>query len=346
MVSVAALRCSATISEEITADDKPFNYRKPPCSGSIQSPQADEVDVRYLGTGGVYVGWRGTGVLFGPFFSNPPLTSNLIGKYRHDRTRIEAHLEKVPLDTIRAIVTGHSHYDHFGDVPVVAGMACAAGIHVNAAGVAMLRGYPSLQKRVREVHEGDSFMVARAMRIRPVASDHAPQLCGLRRWPCELYVCEQPLWTTDFEQHSPRDFCRGNTFAYVIELLDADGRCVFRLYYNDSAPDAPLGIPAPEKYDLAILTIASFLHVRGYPEQLIAAIQPRHVLLTHYENFFSKNEGQWRFVTLLTPGRVRTFIDRMKLVGGDLQPEKPVCGAAGAGWTMPVPGEQARFRVK
>jgi AcrR family transcriptional regulator len=43
------------------------------------------------------------------------------------------HLRDVPPAGVRAILTGHSHYDHFGDVPVVAARASAAAIYVRGS---------------------------------------------------------------------------------------------------------------------------------------------------------------------------------------------------------------------
>jgi len=342
---------------DVTTDHRPFDYAHPPCTASLRPAQPDEVDLRYLGAGGIFLGWRGTAVLFGPFFSNPSLLANLFGNYHHDRERIAAHLRGVPLASVRAIVTGHSHYDHLGDVPVVAAMAPEAGIYVNSTGTAMLGAYSSLQQRLHAVRPEEPFTIAdaggaAAIRIRPVASDHAPQLCRSRRWPCNISACrvEQP-WTSDFENQAPRDFCGGDTFAYVVDFLDGDGRVAFRLYYNDSAPEAPRGVPAGDgvPYDVAILTVASYFHVHGYPEAVLAGVRPRYALLTHYEDFFSKSEGRWRFVALLSAKKAKRFVERAVSSGtisGELAPEPPVCGAAGAGWTMPVPGEQMRFHAR
>lgn len=353
LLSAAAIRCGSTMPGEVTADHRAFDYAHPPCTRSARAAQANEADIRYLGSGGVFVGWRGNAILLGPFFTNPPLYANLIGTFHHDRPRIEEHLRDVPLADVRAILAGHSHYDHFGDVPVVAGEVPASTIYTNAAGVKMLAAYPSLH--ALEVEAEKAFTIkdasgAAMMRIRPIASDHAPQLCRSRRWPCNISDCAGTRWTSGFESHPLRDFCGGDTFAYVIDLLDARGATAFRIYYNDAAPEAPLGIPAADgvAYDVAILCVASFDHVHGYPEALLRAIRPRHVLLTHYEDFFSKSEGRWHFVGLFTDAKAKRFVQRMiksGAIGGGFKPEPPVCGAAGAGWTMPVPREQARFRT-
>ena len=331
----------------VTSDHRPFDYAHPPCRASLHDAQANEVDIRYTGSGGIYLGWRGNVVLLGPFFTNPPLLANLFGNFHHDRARIARHL---PPGNVRAVMTGHSHYDHFGDVPVVA--TPDIPIYTNTTGVNMLAPYPTL--RAHAVQADTPFPIvdangAAVMRVRPIKSDHAPQICRSRRWPCDISRCELTTpWTSDFESHKLRDFCGGQTFAYVIDLLDAHGAVAFRIYYNDTSPESPLGVPAPDgiPFDVAILCVASYDHVHGYPETLLRAIRPRHVLLTHYEDFFSKAEGHWRFVGLFTERKAQRFVERLVGTGavtGGLAPVEPVCGAKGTGWTMPVPGEQARF---
>lgn len=357
-IAAALARCSSTMPGDVTSNHQPFDYASHDCQASLQAPKADEVDVRYLGSGGAYVAWRGDAILLGPFFSNPPLLANLFGRMRHDRPRIAAHLRDVAPASVRAIVTGHSHYDHFGDVPVVArDCAPSAEIFTNADGVAMLHGDPALYARARPVTAGKAFEVHAAdgrvvMRIHPIASEHAPQVCRSHRWPCHISNCHlQSAWNGTFEDEKLRDFCGGDAFAYVIDLLDGDA-VRFRLYYNDAAPDHGLGVPAMSDgipFDVAILCIASYHLVDGYPELVLAGTHPRYVVISHYEDFFSKSEGRWRFVPLLSGAGAKRFVTRMlatHAIANDLASSKNVCGATGDGWSMPVPGEQLLFTAR
>ena len=358
LAAAALARCSSTMPGDVTSDGRPFDYSSHACRATLQQPARDDVDVRYLGSGGASVGWRGNAILLGPFFSNPPLLANLFGRMRHDRARIAAHLRDVPPASVRAIVTGHSHYDHFGDVPVVAhDHAPNAEIYTNADGVAMLSGDPALHARAHAVAAGQPFDVHDAdgrvvMRIHPIASEHAPQICRSHRWPCHVSNCHlQSPWSGTFEEEKLRDFCGGDAFAYVVDLLDGD-TVHFRLYYNDAAPDSGLGVPAMSDgipFDVAILCIASYHLVRGYPELVLAGTHPRHVVISHYEDFFTKSEDRWRFVPLLGGAGAKRFVTRMMAthsIADDLPSRKPVCGAAGAGWSMPIPGEQLLFAAR
>src|SRR5207253_7094115 len=129
----------------------------------------------------------------------------------------------------------------------------------------MLAAYASLRSRAHAVRAGTPIEVtgaggAAVMRIYPIASDHAPQVCRSHRWPCHISNCSADApWTRTFEEQKLRDFCGGETFAYVIDLLD--GAAVkFRIYYNDASPDAPRGVPTMSDgvpFDVAILCVAS-----------------------------------------------------------------------------------------
>lgn len=333
------------------SDGVSFDFEHPSCQSTVTVPPAGAVDVRFLGAGGVYVGWGSDAILAGPFFSNPPLSRQL-GNMHHDRARIAQHLQTVPVGKVRAIITGHSHYDHLGDVPVVAGeYATGAAIYGNQTGVNMLEPYAALKARTHVIRANDVVDVSDRIRIRAVASDHAPQICRSRRWPCDISNCslDHP-WTTPFESHPLRDFCGGETLAYVIDLIENDA-VRYRIYYNDSSPEAPMGIPAMSdgiSFDLAILCIASYDKVDGYPESLLQAIQPAHVIIIHWEDFFARSEGHWRFVPELTDAKVRRFVERMRSANAGHAfhpPTNHVCGASAPDFTMPVVGEQMLFQA-
>ena len=358
-VALVLTRCGSVISGEFTADGRAFNFREPTCQApAITHPPIDTVDVRYLGSGGIYVGWRGSVILVGPFFSNPGVLAAQFAKLRYDEKRIQEHMKDIDPGSVRAILAGHSHYDHLGDVPIVARQyAPAATLYANITGIRMLAAYPDLKSRAKTVVDGMSIPITDAsgietIRIHPKKSDHAPQLCSWRHWPCDYAT--KPLdddWTTPFEQHKLREFVGGQTFAYVIDLLDG-GRIRYRIYYNDAAAEAPWGIPtaqlsAEHPYDLAVICMASYDFVDGYPATLLAAIKPRHVILSHYENFFSKSEGRWEFVPLLTDGKANTFMRGLRdghSIINPLPPANKVCGPSTLKWTMPVPAEQLLFR--
>ena len=358
LLSVFALtRCGSVIQGNFNGNGKSFDFSEPPCRATIVDPPAASIDIRYLGSGGAYIGWGDDAVLLGPFFSNPGLLAAAFGKFATDHDRIRNHLRDVPVRRVRAILIGHSHYDHIADLPAVArDYAPGSRIYANASGVNMLAAYPDLRDRTEPVDPGHPISIrnlqgSEVMRIYPVRSDHAPQVCAWRTWPCEYANCAQKTaWTTPFEDHRLNSFCGGQTYAYVIDLL-RDGQVQYRVYYNDAAAESPLGIPNgienPQRgYDVALLCMPSYDFVKGYPEVLVSHLNPRHLILTHYENFFSRSEGHWRFAPLLTNSKANAFFKRLRAIdyqSAALAPAATPCGVTTDRWTMPVPGAQVLF---
>ena len=87
------------------------------------------------------------------------------------------------------------------------------------------------------------------------------------------------------------DWVDGETFAFLIDFLDASGGVVFRIYYQDAVAPPPWGL-APAQViearpvDVAILVPATFEEVPWHPETIVRNLRPRTVLLGHWEDFF------------------------------------------------------------
>ncbi len=84
----------------------------------------------------------------------------------------------------------------------------------------------------------------------------------------------------------------GLTLAFLIDFLDADGKPVHRVFYQDAPTDAPIGqvpaaILAERTVDLALLCVGSNDAVENEPTAIIENLHPRFVLSGHWEDFFA-----------------------------------------------------------
>jgi L-ascorbate metabolism protein UlaG (beta-lactamase superfamily) len=322
-----------------------FDYRNPGCPVPNHSNAA--LTVRYLGSGGVYINWKDHGLLLGPYFSHSGGPgAALVGHVHFDRTRIATGMNGVA--NVRAILFGHSHFDHIADLPVIAQeYAKDALIYTNDSGLKLLGHYADLQARAKSVEHDDIRLPDVPIRIRAVKWDHAPQLCRWRHLPCTYAFGEATTQTQEWEKVRLREMRGGQTYAYVIELMEGND-VAFRIFYNDSAGDDRIAeLPPAGAYDLAILCMPSYDFVNGYPQTLLERLQPRHVLISHYEDFFKKQKTRsWSFVQLLCDEKAARFI---KLVESKVTaPRRPTnddfCGARDERWSMPVPGDTLAFR--
>lgn len=337
-----------------------YDLRHPPCDPAgppADSAPADAALVRYLGSGGLYVRWQGEAVLISPFFSNPSLLRVGLGRMRPRPAAVERGLDGLDLAGVGAVLVGHSHYDHLGDLPLVAErLEPRAALLVNAAGALALQPYEELRRQVTVLEErpADGFLLHDAagkplpFRLCAVPSAHAPHALGIT-------VMNGPArdFAAPWERYRYWRLRTGRPHAFVLDLLErADEAAAsrFRILYFDAAADLPESLPpaAETAYDLAVLCMASASAVPPYPERLVAELAPRHVLAIHWENFMAPWERRRGFVPLLTRTRAETFLREVEESHPDggrhlAGPESSACGPAGVGWTMPLVGEWSVF---
>ena len=344
-----------------------FDFLEPGCEPAPRPPDpppADAVAVRYLGAAGLYVEWRGQAILLGPFFSNPGILESGLRRMRLRQGAIDQGLEGVPLARVGAILAAHSHYDHIGDLPVVADrLAPWTRVYVNRSGANAFEPYPSLRDRTEVLDELEGKWVRLEdgsgrplpFRLRALRSSHAPHFDHVTLWRHTTKASSKP-WT----ERRWGTLGAGQPYAFVIDLLDPgaegaedDAAVRYRIHYQDAASAAPDGIPPREllerPYDLAVVCMASAHLVKPYPVDLVRAIRPRHVLVTHYDDFFRPWEERRGFVFFLTRRRAEAFLRRLQAAlaeGGTAPPEAAAetCGPSAPGWTMPLVGEWIAFR--
>ena len=326
-----------------------YDFAKRSCDPAGRPPGSgpDEVFLRYLGAGGLYLEWRGTPILLGPFFSNPSFPRAFFGKLSTNEGRIRYGLDGMDLAGVEAIFVGHAHYDHLADVPfIVENFAPRAKVYVNRTGANMLHKVEAVQGKVEPLEENPDIRVG-LIRVRPVESEHAPLFWHINWARGQV---DDP-WDKDWTRHRFRQLKAGTPFAFVIDLLDHLGAVRYRLYYQDSATPEGKGVPGfrdETGYDLAVVCMASFQFVENHPGGILGELKPRHVLVTHYENFARDPNRPLRFVTLLSNGsanrflgEVRTSMEKIEA----LEPTDSVCGPSSRISTMPLPGEWLRFRA-
>lgn len=358
---VAALGCGHTIGPAVAANHPGgFDFKHPPCEAAEHAVAADEVEIRYLGAGGLYVGWRGQAILTGPFFSNPGYLRTAFGRIRIRPETVALGLSGLPVERIGAILHGHAHYDHIGDLPEVARRVPRANLYLNTSGQTAFDPDPALSDRaLRLVEPGGAWQRLEDVdgrplpfRVRTVASSHAPHFGRWTLWQGETRQVDR-LWRRRRNAHLKA----GDTDALVLDLLApaADGgeEVRFRVHYQDAASRSPNGVPPADllerPYDLVVVVMASAHLVRPYPRTLLETVRPRYVLVTHYENFFRRWERRRGFVPLLTRGRAEAFLRRTigALAAGQqplTAPAEPPCGPASDGWAMPLVGETIVLR--
>ena len=272
----------------------------------------DKITVRYLGVGGLLIARgdpkHGQVVLTAPLYSNPSLLE-VVGDVtiRPDADLIDRLLPPEAAYA-RAILVGHSHYDHLMDVPYVAlHHAKGASIYGSETMARLLapiaadlagqgtRLAPFHEDEIWDTaHVGRWKEVAPGVRVAAIRSEHSAQAAlklGGQRIPFHLWRGKRFHADARELPRSASEWAEGSVLAFVVDFMDKD-RIRFRVYYQDSGANEPLGlIPDSLKegrnVDLAILCLGgAYQRLNDHPGAVIRDTQPRHILLTHWEDFF------------------------------------------------------------
>ena len=281
----------------------------PGVSGLVEvaSPGTDYVRFVYLGVGGWIIERGPDQLLTAPLFTNPPVWRTGLLTIRSDTSAVDRWMGGYDVSRAVAILVGHGHYDHVMDVPRVAlRHAPRARILGNRTTRNLLGTWSGVGDRVDVVNqtagdartEGSWWRLGTGVRVMALRSHHAPHFQGFT-----FFQGTRDRPATG-EPRSAREWLDGQTFAYLIDFLAGDGSVVFRVYYSETVAQAPAGfapasLMAERPVDVAILVPATFDQVDWHPEAFVENLQPRWVLLGHWEDFFvpAADETRSHFVS-------------------------------------------------
>lgn len=281
----------------------------------------DSLLIEYLGTSG-YVVSRGSDViLLDPYFSHQPLLRAMsLRRLRTDEFAINKYLPRRAASAV-AILVGHSHYDHLLDVPYIAeNIATEAKIYGSETTKNLLCSRAELRGRLESVSDraykpgGDRHWIEinETIRFLPIASEHVPQ------FPLGIEIMKGSITKIpDSLPKRARGWKGGLAVAYLIEFLDDSREVSFRIHYQDSASTTPNGIPPSNtgRVDVSILSLASHDRADGYPEELIKSLDPKVVIVGHWESFFQPYSQDPSRIKAIKFSRQSRFLDALASLG-------------------------------
>jgi L-ascorbate metabolism protein UlaG (beta-lactamase superfamily) len=238
------------------------------------------VEVRWLGVAGFSISADDTTLLHDPYLSRPGIWKTLTSWYEPDEAVLAplfAAGSRAPeLARARAILIGHSHFDHLGDAPWIA-RHTGARLVGSLTSVAIAEAYGVASASAQRLDPSDVTHVG-PFSIRVIRSRHAGVLFG--RVPLEgTYESppEAPLHALSFPLGDAR---------FYLVTHDPSG---VRILLTSSAsvhPPTLHGLRA-EALSVDLLLAATQGRDENYAPALVAAFRPRLVVPHHYESFFT-----------------------------------------------------------
>ncbi len=303
--------------------------------------------VRTLGVQGFVLTYEGESVLTAPLFTRQSFLDVTVGApIAADEAAIASGMAGVDGASVRAVLSGHAHYDHLIDVPaILAHDAPSAVLYANETARHVLAAIasdrdpgcatpaptaPLDRARVIAVDDPLASLVdyTHCPDLRPAGAPATGTWIDVPGSHVRLY----PLCTTHPAQFGDVHFApgsidedqcdlpeaasgwlEGRTIAYVIDFLDAGtGEIAYRVYFQDAPATQPLGeippaIASQRAVDVAILCVGSNGGVESQPTDILANVSPRFVLSGHWENFFLARDHALEPIPLLD---VDTYVMR------------------------------------
>jgi hypothetical protein len=317
----------------------------------------DSIELIALGVGGwLVMPWRDTTrlVMTPPAFTNPGLASLALDFFhlkwiRSNRRVVDARLRTMTpwgvtdarLARVGGVLVGHGHYDHLMDVPRLASRLTSARVYGTSTVQNLLfavRGQlptDDVEARVGRGGNrlGSNFPMGGVISARPIAWAHAPNV-----WKGPIRATIAPGNETKPQEKlrgHAHQWKMGEPLAWAIDVTTRAG--VVRMFVADAAAprevilraDTVLAAMPRATRTITLVTPANYTNAAGYPDVLLATLQPDHVVLSHWEDFFERVDADDAIcaVPAIEP---RRFVDVL---------QKFVPGA----WSTLEPG--ARLRV-
>jgi hypothetical protein len=127
-----------------------------------------------------------------------------------------------------------------------------------------------------------------------------------------------------------------------MDFLGTGKTVDLRIHFQDATSNPPAGflpVLEPEdrtdRVDIAIVCVAGYKEVKDYPEGIMLNLKPRHVILSHWENFFEPYPSSSEKLKVVPGTDTDKFIRRLIR---SLPPD--------TGWTFPTPGSKIIFDSK
>ncbi len=240
----------------------------------------------WLGVSGYRLTYEGVSLFIDPYVSRVPLRSLLLRRPAMPDERMLDRFATAP-GRVAGVLVGHTHFDHAVDAPAIARRFGAKAYgSPSLAHLMRLHGVGELAVEVIPHHpyEMGPFVV------RFVPSRHSKLLFG-RKVPMDgELTCEH------LDGLAPGAYRCGAVWGIRIEVAGVS------LYHQGSAnlDDAELPV---EPVDVFLAGIAGRSVTPRYWERVLPRLDPRIIVPTHYDNFFSPL------------GQAQDFVRRVDLAG-------------------------------
>ncbi|MDB4958429.1 MAG: hypothetical protein JWO36_5998 [Myxococcales bacterium] len=253
------------------------------------------LEVTWLGTAGFRFAYQGTVVWIDPYVTRLPFAD-------FARRRVVPSSDAAVarwIDRADAVLVGHTHFDHAMDVPTIARtFGCKVFGSTSLDSLMQLHGLPE-QAVLVEAHR--TYEVG-PFRFHFVPSRHSKLQLGLRIPYSGELTCDH------VDELSPQAYRCGQVWGIYIEVAG------FTFYHQGSA-DLEESEIRDRDVDVFLCGISGRRFTPRYVERIVARLQPKIIVPTHYDDFFRPLDAETRFSFNVN---LTAFADEVRKASGSL----------------------------
>lgn len=243
--------------------------------------QDKTVNIKWLGTAGVFISDGDTGILIDPYVSRFGIFKIAMGlPLQPDKEAVKKWLARLGGKNIQAVVVSHSHFDHCLDAPYFA-LETDALLIGSESTLNVGRGASMAKERLKAV-TGSQTMTLGKFKLQFIESQHGPAFLGRVPYPG---IIDKPL----APPRPARDYKLGKTFSILISHPAGT------IVHHGSAGYMP-GMYDHVTADIVLLGIAGRGDTETYLKNVPLALGAKLLIPIHFDNFFIPLEKKMRIL--------------------------------------------------
>jgi L-ascorbate metabolism protein UlaG (beta-lactamase superfamily) len=242
------------------------------------------LEIVWLGVSGYRLTYEGTSIFVDPYVSRVPLRALLLRRRTLPDAAMIERFATAP-GAVAGILVGHTHFDHAVDAPALAQRYRTKAY--GSASLAQLMRLHGLGEQAVEIVPHQRYELGPFV-VRFVPSRHSKLLFGRKVPMAGELTCDH------LHGLVPTSYKCGDVYGLRIDVAGIS------LYHQGSA-DLDDGELREEPVDVFLAGVAGRGVTPHYWERILPKLDPRFVVPTHYDNFFSPL------------GRPQDFVQRVKL---------------------------------
>jgi L-ascorbate metabolism protein UlaG (beta-lactamase superfamily) len=228
------------------------------------------LEIRWLGVSGYRLTYQGVSLFVDPYVSRVPLRSLLLRRTALPDAEMITRYGQAPGE-VAGVLVGHTHFDHAVDAPALARLHGTKAY--GSSSLVRLMRLHGLQQQAVEV------VIHRPYALGPfvvtfIPSRHSKLLFG-RKVPMD-----GPLTCDHLDGLAPGAYRCGAVYGIRIEVAGLS------IYHQGSADLDDAELPR-QPVDVFLAGVAGRQVTPRYWERVLPKLDPRIVVPTHYDNFFS-----------------------------------------------------------